>query len=257
MSEDVLYLTKNPKKYSPLFKLAEQNPLLNTIWRDVYQDDFPELLETFGFVTNTDLQLICELINLQPNHTLLDIGCGKGGPGLFVADQTNANLIGMDIDEGAITLAKALQQRLKLNPGLHPPANFKLGSFTETALAAASVDAIMSIDALILVPNKQQAIDEMARVLKPGGRFIFTTWDRPEHDLDAMLKRSGFKLICHHQTPDWKTRQIAVYQSILRHQNELKQQLGEAASAILISEASAAPALLEIASRVVIAAERC
>ena len=251
-THDAIYLLRNEKKYSPIFKLAHQSQLLNNIWRDAYQEDFPEQLETFGFVTKTDLNTIAELINIEEDGALLDIGCGKGGPGMFVADKTKAKLIGIDIDENAVNHAKALKEKLKLGT----QAAFQVGSFRETHLPSLSIDAIMSVDALILASDKNAAINEMGRLLRERARFVFTTWDRPEIDLQALLKRNGFRVLYREETPNWKARQLAVYQNIRKHKTELRKELGEKASRILISEAIEAPALLSCAPRVLFAAEK-
>jgi ubiquinone/menaquinone biosynthesis C-methylase UbiE len=44
--------------------------------------------------------------------------------------------------------------------------------------AAHTCDAAMSVDVLWMVPDRPAALREVARVLKPGARFVCTNWDR-------------------------------------------------------------------------------
>jgi len=50
-------------------------------------------------------------------------------------------------------------------------AVFRQGTFEATALDEASVDAVMTVDALQYAPSKTAALAEIARIVRPGGRF--------------------------------------------------------------------------------------
>ena len=239
-------------RYREILRTPRKSELLASIWRDAYADDYPEDADPFGFVTLGDLEALLAALRLEPSSTLLDIGCGRGGPGLWIARRAECKLIGADIVAEAVAHAN----QLKLRFGLDDAARFVVGSFSATGLAAASVDAIVSIDAFWMVLDKAAALQEMARVLSPGGRFAMTTWVPPYMDLQTMLEDAGLRMLSCQETPRWQERQLAVYAGILRHRAELPAAIGDAATALLVAEAQQAPARLHVAPRSMLVAER-
>ncbi len=245
------YDSQDEARYHAVFDAWGESPTLVGIWREVYGADYPEEAEPFGFVTVFDLKMISMELEIGPGQRLLDIGCGGGGPGLWVARQLRTRLIGIDLLEPAIDQARLLSDKF----GLGVQADFKVGSFTEIPLPVASVDAAMSVDAFWMVVDKKAALEEMARVLTPGSRFVLTTWSLPSLAESPMWDESGFEVLTCEETPRWQERQLQIYQLIRERRAELVEELGEA-STILVSEAQTAPALLAEAPRVLIIAER-
>lgn len=143
------------------------------VWRAVFGDEYPEEVDPYSYVSRSELRLLTGQLRVGPGDLLIDLGCGRGGPGLWLAAQTGARLVGIDIS--AVALRAALARASAL--GLGDRTRYQLGSFAATGLAAASVDAIVSIDALLFAPDKRAALVELARVLRPGGRLAATTWD--------------------------------------------------------------------------------
>ncbi len=56
-------------------------------------------------------------------------------------------------------------------------AQFVSSSFESTGLDYASVDAVMSVDAMLFTPDKAAALRELRRILRSGGRLALTSWD--------------------------------------------------------------------------------
>jgi SAM-dependent methyltransferase len=121
----------------------------------------------------------------------------------------------------------------------------------------------MSVDAFWLLPDKPRATAEVARVLRPGGRFVFTTWDAdstpprcppqvPDHR--PLLREAGFSVASYQQTPDWQRRQLAVYDRLRASADELAAELGADVANDLITEARTFPDWLTHAQRVLILA---
>ena len=136
----------------------------------------------------------------------MDLGCGRGGAGLWVAAETGARLTGIDIAESALEAARARAAAMGMD------ADFRLGSFEATGLDDAGADAVMSVDALLFTPDKAAALVELRRVLRPGGRLVLTTWDyhtqpvgRPPQvpDHRPLLAEAGFQVLAYDDTPGW------------------------------------------------------
>jgi SAM-dependent methyltransferase len=65
--------------------------------------------------------------------------------------------------------------------GLDARASFAAGDLAASGLADASCDAVISLDVLLFVPRPGRHRPRCSRILRPGGRFAFTTWERPAH----------------------------------------------------------------------------
>src|SRR6185369_14689645 len=239
-------------RYRDVLREPEKNAILVRIWRDAFAGDYPEDADPFGFVTCNDLEKFASSLKVGPGETVLDIGCGRGGPGLWVARKTGASVIGLDILPEAIDQANAAKER----QGQAVPATFASGSFVKTGLSGSSVQAIMSVDAFWMVLDKTGALREMARVIETGRRFAMTTWVPAYLNLESMLRQAGFQLLMSEETINWKERQLAVYRGILENRKEIDLAMGTAASATLIAEAEIAPDRLAEAPRFFVVAER-
>jgi SAM-dependent methyltransferase len=249
------------ESFNVIFAAVSHSPTLRHIWRVVYGLDYPEEADPFSFVTNPDLRRIAAEVEVGPGQTIVDLACGRGGPGLWIARETGASLVGVDFSE--IAVEHAIQRAVQL--GLSERARFVVADAGSTGLPEASSDAVMSVDSFWLFPDKSAVAAEVARILRPGGRFVFTTWDFgstppgwppqvPHHR--ELLGEAGFVVEGYEETPDWLRRQVAVYESILAAQPELMVELGEAAAMDMIAEARQMPAVLRNSQRVLVVARR-
>jgi SAM-dependent methyltransferase len=247
--------------FNVLFAAVSHSPTLRSIWRVVYGLDYPEEADPFGFVTLTDLRRIAGGLGVGRGQTMVDLACGRGGPGLWIARETGASLVGVDFSKFAVQQARQRAREL----GLTERARFLVASADATGLPGSSVDAVMSVDSFWLFPDKTGVTAEVARILRPGGRFVFTTWDfdytppgwppQVPHHRD-LLREAGFLLQTYEETPDWLRRQVAVYEGILTARPELVAELGESAASDMIAEALQMPAVLGQSRRVLAVARR-
>jgi SAM-dependent methyltransferase len=102
---------------------------------------------------------------LQPQHTLLDAGCGRTAPVLAKYGGKVARAIGIDVVDFTETI-----------PGLE----LHRCDLAHTGLPDASVDVIMSRSVMEHVADPVAVYSEFARILRTNGRFVFLTanyWD--------------------------------------------------------------------------------
>ena len=106
------------------------------------------------------------------NHVrLLDIGCGGG----VLAEEyarLGCQVTGIDISEESLTVARAHAQAEGLS------IEYQSGSATELLFDKESFEIVSCCDALEHIPEWEQVITEVGRVLKPGGLFLFDTINR-------------------------------------------------------------------------------
>ena len=119
------------------------------------------------------LEWFVQVLRVGPGNTFADLACGRGGPGLWVLQETGASLIGIDLSTSAIQQA---QDHVK-GTALASRARYHSGTFDNTGLDTASMDGALSVEALFHAPDHQAACHEIARILKPGARFVMSSYE--------------------------------------------------------------------------------
>ena len=104
-------------------------------------------------------------------RTVLDLGCGGGFMSEALAAR-GAKVIGVDVSRGAIGIAK----RHAASGGL--AIRYLVASGEGLPLPDASVDCVVCVDVLEHVRSLDQVLDEVRRVLRPNGVFLFDTINR-------------------------------------------------------------------------------
>lgn len=111
------------------------------------------------------------IASLQPGETVLDLGAG-GGFDCFVAGAKvgqTGRVIGVDMTADMLSKARQNIVIYRERTGLNN-VEFRLGEIENLPVADASVDVVISNCVLNLSPDKPRVWQEIARVLKPGGR---------------------------------------------------------------------------------------
>jgi SAM-dependent methyltransferase len=115
-------------------------------------------------------------------------------------------------------------------------ADFQRGEFEATGLPDQAADGVMSVDALLFTPDKAAALIELRRILRPGGRLVFTSWDyhrqpigRPPQvpDHRPHLEAAGFDVLAYDETVDWRRHVDAVADGLLAEVDALAEESGE------------------------------
>ena len=233
--------------YEAFYAAWGRSPTLRQIWRDhVTGADYPEEFAHISFVTGAQLSVLTESLSLSSGAVLVDVACGAGGPGLWAAKQTGARLVGIDLAVAATERAAERAGPLGVED-----ATFRQGTFDATGLGAASADAVMSIDALQYVTDKAKALAEVARILRPGGRFAFVAfeldparvaglpfWEDPVADYRPALEAAGLTTIRYEQLAGWADQVAAGFGAILAQRDALEAEMGAEAAAATVMEAA-------------------
>ncbi|MEV6408979.1 class I SAM-dependent methyltransferase [Streptomyces bobili] len=127
-------------------------------------------LDLFSFLCADLLHHIARQLDLHPRQTLADLGCGRGGPGLWLASRAHAALVGIDFSPVAIA-----QARHRAVP-FATDAAFAVADLTRLPLTGQCVDRALSLDALQYAPDRVAAARQALSILKPGGRLVLTGW---------------------------------------------------------------------------------
>ena len=122
----------------------------------------------FGGLAATDALARHAKIN-ESTH-VLDLCCGLGGPARYLAYHHGCRVTGVDMNTDRLAGAVRLTERTKLQDRVL----FHHANALQTGLADETFDAIVSQEAFCHIPNKKTLITECVRLLKPGGRMVYT-----------------------------------------------------------------------------------
>jgi ubiquinone/menaquinone biosynthesis C-methylase UbiE len=157
------------------------SPGVRRVWQQA-SPDLPAAIEPYSFVLIALLRHVANALGISPGNRLVDLGCGRGGPGLWLAQSQGTALIGVDFSTVAVRQATARAGLF----GLADRARFVMGDLAATGLADGAADAVVSIDALHFAVDPTAAAREALRLLRPGGRLALTNW-QPRNPADARL----------------------------------------------------------------------
>ena len=234
--------------YDSFYEAWGRSPTWRQIWREhVTGPDYPEEFAHISFLPLAELRALAQGLKLAADQTLVDLACGAGGPGLWVAVQSGARLVGRDLS--SVAVERAAENAIAV--GMSDRADFAQGSFEQTALASRCADAVMTVDALQYAPDKTKALIEAARILRPGGRFAFVAfeldrqrvaglpiWADPVDDYRPLLARTGFETLSYDQIPNWREHVTAGFGAVVAAHEQLEAELGHAAATAAVLEAS-------------------
>src|SRR3954452_17668018 len=83
--------------YSAVYDALPNGETFNRIWREkAYRGEFPLEYAHSGFLTVTEAERLRSLLALEAACLLAEAACGAGGPGLWMATQSGARLVGVD-----------------------------------------------------------------------------------------------------------------------------------------------------------------
>jgi ubiquinone/menaquinone biosynthesis C-methylase UbiE len=112
---------------------------------------------------------------------VLEVGCGQGVGAQVILDRLGAaSVTAFDLDDSMVELARRrLQGR---------PVSLSVGDVCAIEQPAGAIDTVVDFGIIHHVPNWQESIGEIARVLRPGGLLLFE--EIPRHMLDTWVFRT-------------------------------------------------------------------
>jgi len=122
---------------------------------------------------------LAALANVRPGERALDLAAGTGDIAFAIAAR-GATTVGLDITHRMLQLAH-LRQGYGGQAARPHYVEFITGDMASLPFRSASFDLVTTGYGLRNVPDLNTAIDEIARVLKPGGRLLSLDFNRPEN----------------------------------------------------------------------------
>jgi ubiquinone/menaquinone biosynthesis C-methylase UbiE len=103
------------------------------------------------------------------NQTMLDVGCGNGIQSMYICSTYGPEkMIGIDLNEENIAIANTEKKQRSLNR-----ISFYIANAQDiNCVPDSSIDVVINIESAVHYIDKMKFLDEIHRVLKPGGRFV-------------------------------------------------------------------------------------
>ena len=137
----------------------------------VRQEAYGEDLGQSSWLTAREWLEFADQLGIRPATDVLEVGSGSGGPALYLAAAREGRVTGVDINEHGVRNARALAE----SRGLSERVRFEVVDASQPLpFAAECFDAIVSNDAMCHIANRVAVLREWHRVLRPGGRALFT-----------------------------------------------------------------------------------
>jgi arsenite methyltransferase len=134
---------------------------------------------------------LVELINPRAGDEVLDVGCGVGIGPVFLAKEFGCCVMGVDITPRMIERAQERAGRHEVNELVE----FCVSDMHDLPFEGNSFDSAIAESVLTFSQDKTAVIEELVRVVRPGGTITFTEaiWVRvpPGDKRDFMARASG------------------------------------------------------------------
>ncbi|MFO0991245.1 MAG: class I SAM-dependent methyltransferase [Hyphomicrobiales bacterium] len=183
---------------------------------------------------------IANLLELQPDRRLIEVACGVGTTAIHLAKMTGASVDATNISETQLAEAR---ERAAVQ-GLSSRVSFAFGDYHQLDASPQSYDAWLCQEALLYAHDRQQVFAEARRVVKPGGRIVFTDltlsnslsqtereslmtdikaphfWSIEQYD--AFVGRLGMPLVARHE---WGLHAARTFKSVAQNIQTKRDQL--------------------------------
>jgi len=117
------------------------------------------------------------LLDLQPGERVLDVATGTGVAAFMASERVGAGgeVVATDLSEKMVEATRAEAERRDV-----PNMSFERVDAEELSFTDGSFDAALCVLGLMYPADPQRAIEQMHRVLRPGGRAAVAVWGRRE-----------------------------------------------------------------------------
>jgi SAM-dependent methyltransferase len=141
------------------------------VYRDVRVEAYGQDLGQTGWTTTEESEEIPRRLRLNVGSRALEVGCGSGRYALQVAASTGCRITGVDINAAGVANA----HHLAAGQNLSKQAEFQVMDASQALpFGGGAFDAVFSNDVLCHIPGRLGLLREIFRVLKPGGRLLFS-----------------------------------------------------------------------------------
>jgi SAM-dependent methyltransferase len=160
-------------------KMTDRVDLYDNVYADfgsraeaaVRQRAFGEDIGQSSWLTAAEWLRFADQVHAREGAHVLEVGSGSGGPAVYLAAARGCRVTGIDVNEHGVRNAEHLAARRSLADRV----TFQVADASKPLPFPSTIfDAVLSNDAMCHIPNRVEVLVEWHRVLRPGGRMLFT-----------------------------------------------------------------------------------
>lgn len=235
------YPTITPLIYDSIYTRKLQNNILKRLDGEAVGNEIARF-ETTGVLTEGEAESYRDLLKKllatfeddNAEKKFLDLGCGFGVLGRWIAGQIGLKLVGIDFSEVAVKQARMLAAL----DGDYD-SSFKVADFSATELNSQSINVVFSLDSLYLAVDPRSALTEINRILFPKGLLLFTLYENSSKRFShpyvsvgawiTLLNETGFRVIhCNDVSVKWQNQMNKKHSLRWREREKILSELGQA-----------------------------
>lgn len=195
----------NIKSSADAYKKNQEtyNHASDEIWQRVVYDNIHGGYEFANISGTSILDKLNKVVNLS-RKSLLDIGCGSGDGSIYLAENFDCNVCG--VDSNHLQILNAQNKVNQRNSPLTERVNFRVNDFSNTLANLEQYDVAISVDSFSLLVDLDRALLNLSQVLKLDGKFIIAdVFGGPNVDQsildfawqeDGMVNLSSAEIFC-------------------------------------------------------------
>lgn len=199
--KSILHINKKYffKKQHPFNK--SKNWVLNINYSDFEYEQTKNLLDMYGHFID---------LNILKNKNILEIWCWGWGKSVYLSENYNSEVTGIDLSENFISQAIEKAKDKKVDKKTH----FFLKDALDTGFEADKFDIIILSDVIEHIPNTEALLKESLRILKPKGIILFDfapyfhyfwhhIWDTVQIPWLHLFTTEGFRIKLYKKSIEW------------------------------------------------------
>ncbi|MGW3205732.1 SAM-dependent methyltransferase [Streptomyces sp. NPDC001135] len=177
------------------YETSDVDAFYDAVWggEDIHVGVYAHTREAIASASHRTVQHAADRVAdvLGPDATVLDLGSGYGGSARALAERFGCRVVALDLSEEHNRRHRAANVRR----GLDGLIEVVTGSLNRLPYEAERFDVVWSLEVLCHVADRDAALAEAVRVLKPGGALVFsdimTAEDTPAEAVRLALSRLG------------------------------------------------------------------
>ena len=156
------------------------------VWggEDIHVGLYQPGLSIYAASRNTVATMAAQLSSINTQSKVLDLGAGYGGAARYLAKRFGSQVTCLNLSN----IQNQRNQQLSREQGLQSHITVVHGSFEAIPEQQAVYDIVWSQDAFLHSAHKRKVLQEITRVLKPGGELIFTDPMQSDDCPDGVLQ---------------------------------------------------------------------
>ncbi len=143
----------------------------SSLIQKVRSEAFEEDIGQHSWLIANELREYLNWLSLSATDRVLDFGCGPAGPLTYLVSHSEVTAAGVDINAAALSSAQKRIAAMGLSDRI---ALHDVSGNAGLPFANESFSHVISVDVVMHLPDREESLAELWRVLKPGGGLLFT-----------------------------------------------------------------------------------